>query len=147
MAVRDATTTDLYSGSPFGQYQRVEVTFPSTANLDTVDAALAERRSTPNTVEYQVLKSERSRVECLLTTQSATRKAWGSLIHCAAQQRGVSQKVTLLTHSAKELHMMKRTSRRRSARRTGALRRGRGALTDHRSQYVHDASGDFIERR
>lgn len=89
---RDTSLLDLYAGSPFGQYERVEVTFPSTANLDTV-IKHGLQTVAPDSVEYLVLKSDRA--GSVYHDQSATRKAWGSTF-IVLRSSVASQKVTLL---------------------------------------------------
>jgi hypothetical protein len=67
------TEGDLLLGSPFAQYERVEVTFPSSANTDVVVKHSLQPTS-PEDIEYTVLKLDRA--GRVYNDQSATRKSW-----------------------------------------------------------------------
>lgn len=70
-----ATADQLLQGSPYAQYERVEVTFPSTANADAVIRHHLNVVN-PEGVDYQILRADRAGE--VYHDQSASRKAWGA---------------------------------------------------------------------
>lgn len=71
---RDNTGDLLYAGSPYAQYQRVDITFPSTANQDTV-VRHSLRPTSPDDVEYHVVSQDRA--GSVYNDHASTRKVWG----------------------------------------------------------------------
>jgi hypothetical protein len=64
---------DLLLGSPYAQYQRVEVTFPSTPDTDIVIKHTLQA-SNPEDLEYTIAKQDRAGF--VYNDQGATRKDW-----------------------------------------------------------------------
>lgn len=65
---------ELLNGSPFGQYQYVDVVFSSTPNADTVVRHSLDVVS-PENINYIPVKLNAAGV--VYNDQSATRKLWG----------------------------------------------------------------------
>ena len=66
----------IITGSPWAQYERVTVTFPSTPNTDLIVRFSTLRPPDVNQVEYLVVNKDRG--GSVYNDHSATRKAWGS---------------------------------------------------------------------
>lgn len=69
------TDNQILQGAAFGQYQRTNVTFPLSANVDLVIPHSLSVVN-PESVEYIVLRRDRD--GNIYNDQSVTRKAWGS---------------------------------------------------------------------
>lgn len=65
----------LLTGSPFAQYQRVTVTFPSVADTDLIIRHKLTLVN-PENVEYTILKQDRA--GSVYNDPSATRRVWES---------------------------------------------------------------------
>lgn len=65
---------DLLKGSPFSQYQRVTVTFPSTPNTDLVVNHKLSNVANPESIEYHPTKLSAAGI--VYNDQSASRKPW-----------------------------------------------------------------------
>jgi hypothetical protein len=83
---------ELITGSPYAQYERVEVTFPSTANIDTVVRHSLLPQS-PTDVEYHIVGKDRAGE--VYHDYSATRKPW-SQGYIVLRSSVASMKATLL---------------------------------------------------
>lgn len=82
----------LWNGSPFAQYQRVEVTFPSVADTDIVIRHKLNIAN-PDVVEYSLLKSDRAGL--VYNDHASTRRPWGSSF-LILRSSVASMKATLL---------------------------------------------------